>query len=122
MAALNGTLRDTDSIICSNCGGTGHRRFECTERRNVTASLICRICGGAGHLASDCMHRDNPEMLQMSRARAEQMDSAYQDFLVDIGQKPRQPPSSTTAAVEENPTPWQSQQPWSSSTQPPAPW
>lgn len=89
LAALNGTLRDADSIICSNCGMSGHRRFECTERRNVTNSIICRICGGAGHLASDCIHRDNPEMLQMSRMRAEQMDSAYQDFLADIGQKPK---------------------------------
>lgn len=87
LAALNGTLREEETIICSNCGQPGHRRFECTERRNVTNALVCRICGGAGHLASDCMHRDNPEMLQQSRIRAEQMDSAYQDFLADIGER-----------------------------------
>lgn len=84
LALLNGTLRDEESIVCSNCGQTGHRRFECTERRNVTNSLICRICGGTGHIASDCMHRDNPEMLQQSLQRAEAMQSAYQDFLADI--------------------------------------
>lgn len=99
LAALNGTLREEETIICSNCGQPGHRRFECTERRNVTNALVCRICGGAGHLASDCMHRDNPEVLQQSRIRAEQMDSAYQDFLVDIGEK--RPPPGRSGADQE---------------------
>ena len=88
LAALNGTLRDEDTIVCSNCGEAGHRRFECTERRNITNNLTCRICGATGHIATDCMHRDNPDMLQQSRLRAEQMDSAYQDFLADIGDRP----------------------------------
>ncbi|PJF18298.1 hypothetical protein PSACC_01897 [Paramicrosporidium saccamoebae] len=111
LAALNGTLRDEDAIICGNCGQSGHRRFECTERRNVTNNLLCRICGGAGHIASDCMHRDNPDMIQQSRIRSEQMDTAYNDFLADIGDKPKAP-------EQYGASPWNaplapgSQQPW----------
>lgn len=121
LAALNGTLRDEDAIICSNCGQAGHRRFECTERRNLTNSLVCRICGGAGHIATDCMHRDNPEMLQQSQMRAEQMDSAYQNFLADIGDKPKSnDPAASHVGVQASP--WGAaaggsagyqQQPWS---------
>src|SRR5690606_34512814 len=55
LALLNGTLREEDAIICSNCGQPGHRRFECKEARNITNSIVCRICGGAGHMASDCL-------------------------------------------------------------------
>lgn len=112
LALLNGTLRDEDAIICSNCGQAGHRRFECTERKNVTNSLICRVCGGAGHIATDCMHRDNPEMQQQSVLRNEAMDSAYQDFLADIGDKPKSGENPTNASG----TPWNSSggsaQPW----------
>jgi splicing factor 1 len=119
LAALNGTLRDEDTITCSNCGQTGHRRFECTERKNVTNNLVCRICGGAGHIASDCMHRDNPDMIQQSRIRSEQMDSAYNDFLADIGDKPKAPDSAPYGA-----SPWASsgyqQQPWNAPPTQPA--
>lgn len=122
LALLNGTLRDEDAIICSNCGQAGHRRFECTERKNITNSIICRICGGAGHIAADCMHRDNPEMQQQSALRNEAMDSAYQDFLADIGDRPKtseNPPLASTGA-----TPWNAAghaaQPWAASyTNPP---
>lgn len=117
LAALNGTLRDEDAITCSNCGQVGHRRFECTERKNVTNNLVCRICGGAGHIATDCMHRDNPEMINQSRLRAEQMDSAYNEFLADIGDKPK----VADATPYNNASPWatapSAQQPWT--TMPP---
>jgi splicing factor 1 len=85
LAALNGTLREEDEIICANCGQSGHRRFECLERRSVTATTICKICGGGGHLASDCAYKNDPEMMQASRQRAEQMDSEYQAFMSEIG-------------------------------------
>ncbi len=87
LASLNGTLREEDSIMCSNCGQLGHRRFECVERRNITNSTICRICGGAGHIAADCMHREDPQMLLQSQARSQQMNEAYKDFLADIGDR-----------------------------------
>lgn len=60
LAALNGTLRDDENQICQNCGGVGHRKYDCTEQRNFTANIICRTCGNAGHMARDCMQRNNP--------------------------------------------------------------
>ncbi|CAG7846016.1 Branchpoint-bridging protein [Serendipita indica DSM 11827] len=60
LAALNGTLRDDENQICQNCGGVGHRKYDCPEQRNFTANIICRICGSAGHMARDCTQRPNP--------------------------------------------------------------
>lgn len=87
LAAMNGTLRGEESheaLLCANCGQPGHRRFECTERKNLTTAIICRICGGVGHLTSDCIHKNDPQMLQQSEARAQKMDSVYNEFLADI--------------------------------------
>jgi splicing factor 1 len=85
LASLNGTLRDAEDIICANCGQAGHRRYECTERRSVTATTICRICGGGGHLASDCAYKNDPDMIQASRKRAEQIDHEYEAFMSEVG-------------------------------------
>lgn len=70
LAALNGTLREDESQLCSNCGSIGifiltkgHRRWECPEASNFTAQLICRICNGMGHIARDCIQKNNPELL-----------------------------------------------------------
>lgn len=60
LAALNGTLRDDENQICQNCGGVGHRKYDCPEQRNFTANIICRICGSAGHMARDCTQKQNP--------------------------------------------------------------
>ncbi|KAF8529825.1 hypothetical protein JB92DRAFT_3081243 [Gautieria morchelliformis] len=60
LAALNGTLRDDENQICQNCGGVGHRKYDCPEQRNFTANIICRICGSAGHMARDCTVRRDP--------------------------------------------------------------
>ncbi|KAG9088279.1 hypothetical protein FRC06_002113 [Ceratobasidium sp. 370] len=57
LAALNGTLRDDENQICQNCGGVGHRKYDCPEQRNYTANIICRVCGNAGHMARDCTSR-----------------------------------------------------------------
>ena len=85
LAALNGTLREEDEVICANCGQSGHRRYECLERRSVTSTTICRICGAAGHLAGDCAYKNDPEMMQASRQRAEIIDTEYQAFMTEIG-------------------------------------
>lgn len=57
---MNGTLRDDENQICQNCGGVGHRKYDCPEQRNFTANIICRICGSAGHMARDCTVRRDP--------------------------------------------------------------
>ena len=104
LAALNGTYPDADAIVCSNCGQNGHRRFECTQQRNITNSLLCRICGGAGHMTSDCLHKD---MLERFKQRMEQIDCDLQHFLADVsGTGNAQRPSSGAAAA-----PWAAQ--WS---------
>lgn len=87
LAILNGTLREDDMVVCSNCGQSGHRRYECPEGRNITNSMVCRICGGAGHMASDCLHRDNPEMVERSRQRSEHIDQELSSFLADLQQE-----------------------------------
>lgn len=82
LAILNGTLRDaSDLVTCSNCGAVGHRKFECPERKNVTATLLCRICGGTGHTTSDCMHRNNPEMVQASKMNMMRVENDLLTFL-----------------------------------------
>lgn len=58
LAALNGTLRDDEHQNCQNCGGTGHRKFDCPEQRPYTAQILCRVCNQPGHIARDCVaHR-----------------------------------------------------------------
>ena len=84
LAALNGTLRDEDAAICTNCGGVGHKKFECLEQKNFTTALICQICGNTGHMTRDCMHRNNPEMLQESKRRMDAMNSEYMNFMSEL--------------------------------------
>lgn len=125
LAALNGTLREEDAIVCSNCGQPGHRRFECQERRNITNNLICRICGGAGHMASDCLHRDNPEMLELARQRSQQIDEEYTSFLNEIGEKPTAPDYNYPAQQQQQqPMPYYppQQMPWGAQPSQMNPW
>jgi splicing factor 1 len=119
-------------IVCSNCGQPGHRRFECKEARNITNNLICRICGGAGHMASDCLHRDNPEMLEQSRQRSEQIDQELSSFLSQIGgtskeanaNAPAQQPYNPYADYSQVPPPYYgaAPTPWGDSSTAAAPW
>ncbi|KAI9317642.1 hypothetical protein BX666DRAFT_1939399 [Dichotomocladium elegans] len=87
LAALNGTLRDDENQTCINCGGIGHRRYECPERQNYTISLTCRICGGRGHTARDCLHRNDPEYMQHARERDQHLDSEYMNLMAELGEK-----------------------------------
>ncbi|CAB4432168.1 unnamed protein product [Rhizophagus irregularis] len=86
LAALNGTLRDDENQICTNCGATGHRKYECTETQNFTINLTCRICGGHGHTARDCMERNNPEALQQAKQRDQKLDSEYLSLMAELGE------------------------------------
>ncbi|KAI8140624.1 hypothetical protein BJV82DRAFT_621845 [Fennellomyces sp. T-0311] len=87
LAALNGTLRDDENQTCINCGGIGHRRYECPERQNYTVSLTCRICGGRGHTARDCLHRNDPEFMAQARERDQHLDSEYMNLMAELGEK-----------------------------------
>ncbi|CAG8585735.1 4202_t:CDS:2, partial [Racocetra fulgida] len=86
LAALNGTLRDDENQICTNCGATGHRKYECTESQNFTINLTCRICSGHGHTARDCMERNNPEALQQAKQRDQKLDSEYMNLMAELGE------------------------------------
>ncbi|KAJ3006439.1 hypothetical protein HKX48_000121, partial [Thoreauomyces humboldtii] len=85
LAELNGTLRDDENQACQNCGGLGHRRFECPEQKNYTVNLVCRICNGVGHVARDCMQRNDPEALREAEQRDQKLDSEYANLMADIG-------------------------------------
>ncbi|KAJ3315701.1 hypothetical protein HDV04_002115 [Boothiomyces sp. JEL0838] len=85
LAALNGTLRDDENQICTNCGGVGHRRFECTEAANFTATLVCRICNSVGHLARDCLYKNDPNVLQAANQRDQKLDDEYANLMAELG-------------------------------------
>ena len=56
LAVLNGTLKEFQ-LKCLNCGGEGHKTWECPDSDNITSSTICTACGGVGHVTSDCKAR-----------------------------------------------------------------
>ena len=41
LVTLNGTLRDDENQICTNCGVTGHRKYKCSETQNFNINLTC---------------------------------------------------------------------------------
>ncbi|KAJ8474056.1 hypothetical protein ONZ45_g16080 [Pleurotus djamor] len=95
LAALNGTLRDDENQICQNCGGVGHRKYDCPEQRNFTANIICRVCGSAGHMARDCtVNKDaNPAAAAMGGSPSQAMtmnrggfDSEYASLMAELGE------------------------------------
>ncbi|GAA6018786.1 hypothetical protein JCM11491_003448 [Sporobolomyces phaffii] len=100
LAALNGTLRDDENQVCQNCGGLGHRKYECPEQKNWSANIICRICGGAGHMARDCtQRRGGPPGGQFggppqggANPVAQQFDSEYASLMAELGEETTVPP------------------------------
>jgi len=93
LAALNGTLRDDENQICQNCGGVGHRKYDCPEQRNFTANIICRVCGSAGHMARDCtVNKDpNAQVLAPSGAPSHALtrtgfDTEYASLMAELGE------------------------------------
>ncbi|KAJ1984225.1 hypothetical protein H4R34_000785 [Dimargaris verticillata] len=57
LAALNGTLRSTENMVCNNCGVLGHAKWDCPEPPNITNNIRCHNCNGVGHTARDCRSR-----------------------------------------------------------------
>lgn len=98
LAALNGTLRDDENQICQNCGGVGHRKYDCPEQRNFTANIICRVCGSAGHMARDCtVNKDQshavfggppgmPGTVTTTRGGPGGFDSEYANLMAELGE------------------------------------
>jgi len=90
LAALNGTLRDDENQICQNCGGVGHRKYDCPEQRNFTANIICRVCGSAGHMARDCTVNRDPNAPPLSGPSPPMIksgfDSEYANLMAELGE------------------------------------
>jgi splicing factor 1 len=92
LAALNGTLRDDENQICQNCGGVGHRKYDCPEQKNFTANIICRVCGSAGHMARDCtVNRDPnappiPDGTPPPQINRGGFDSEYASLMAELGE------------------------------------
>ncbi|GAA6032667.1 hypothetical protein JCM8097_004870 [Rhodosporidiobolus ruineniae] len=119
LAALNGTLRDDENQICQNCGGVGHRKYDCPEQKNWSANIICRICGGAGHMARDCTQRrggfggppgfgapPGPPGMGGPPSVAQQFDSEYASLMAELGETPAAPPMAPqTPAAPGGPPP-----------------
>lgn len=97
LAALNGTLRDDENQVCQNCGGLGHRKYDCPEQKNFTANIICRLCGSAGHMARDCTTRRDPNGMPISMGMPgpagggppvgdKRYDSEYASLMAELGE------------------------------------
>lgn len=91
LAALNGTLRDDENQVCQNCGGVGHRKFDCPEQRNFTANIICRICGSAGHMARDCTVNKDPNAPPPPPMNSRGFDSEYASLMAELGETSANP-------------------------------
>ncbi|KAJ2554740.1 hypothetical protein EV175_002488 [Coemansia sp. RSA 1933] len=106
LAALNGTLRDDEGQVCTNCGLTGHRQWACPDRPNVTLNLTCHVCSGKGHLARDCNFRHDPEALQRARERDQQLNSEYLNLMAELGESaPPGAKATEPGAANEHRTP-----------------
>ncbi|KAH7106295.1 hypothetical protein BKA62DRAFT_289723 [Auriculariales sp. MPI-PUGE-AT-0066] len=141
LAALNGTLRDDENQVCQNCGGLGHRKYDCSEQRNFTANIICRLCGSAGHMARDCTSRRDPNGMPMSGPMGppgpsaplgdKKFDSEYANLMAELGEsagggpgggpadanRPAWTPGGDITAGGTNIPPWRRPEVW----QPPQP-
>ncbi|KAL8280516.1 hypothetical protein RQP46_007164 [Phenoliferia psychrophenolica] len=113
LAQLNGTLRDDENQICQNCGGIGHRKYDCPEQKNWTAGIICRVCGGAGHMARDCTQGRGGAPVGspgpgtgVDVARAQQFDSEYASLMAELGESSAAPPIAASVGAASAAAPW----------------
>lgn len=88
LAQLNGTLRETDCVRCTNCGSTEHKSWLCPDKPNVTNNIVCSSCGGAGHIAKDCRSkRPGAGGPPASNAQAK-IDEEYMSLMAELGEAP----------------------------------
>ena len=136
LAALNGTLRDDENQICQNCGGVGHRKYDCPEQRNFTANIICRVCGSAGHMARDCQVNRDPNAIHNAPPSTSMamtkggFDSEYASLMAELGEGTKGPGDGPKnhwlggaghdiTAGGSNIPPWRRPEVWQSSAVPP---
>ena len=105
---MNGTARPEETVLCTNCGQYGHRKYECKQPAPMANRLTCHVCGGVGHVGMDCVYKDDPAMLQASAKRAEHMDEQYATFLAEIGG--RQGTARETNTIQFDPSAYYMQQ------------
>ncbi|KAJ7056606.1 hypothetical protein C8F01DRAFT_1372599 [Mycena amicta] len=134
LAALNGTLRDDENQICKNCGGVGHRQYDCPEQKNFTANIVCRVCGSAGHMARDCTQNKDPNGNSYgggsgSGPNGRVFDSEYANLMAELGEAPSAgaigaPPVQTWSNQTDmsgggsNIPPWRRPENWQTTNQP----
>ncbi len=70
LAALNGTLREEETVRCKNCGNIGHKHWQCTEQKNFVNTANCTLCGGVGHFAADCKFKKDPNSVAQFQSSA----------------------------------------------------
>lgn len=74
LAKLNGTLREDNNRVCSECGEPGHRGGCVNYKKdNFTTSLICGRCNNVGHLEKDCKVGEVGDLEQ-----------EFEDFMADV--------------------------------------
>ncbi|KAL5274424.1 SF1 family protein [Megaselia abdita] len=99
LAQLNGTLRETDTPRCSNCGSTEHKSWLCPDKPNVTNNIICTTCGGAGHIAKDCRSKRPGEGLPPSEDSQAKIDEEYLSLMAELGEGLAAPKSETSTTT-----------------------
>lgn len=111
LALLNGTLRETDGMRCSNCGSSEHKSWLCPDKPNVTNNIVCSACGGAGHISKDCKSK-RPGLggVEGSNNQAK-IDEEYMSLMAELGEvqpqemlaKEIQPPVAKPYNIFDNP-------------------
>ncbi|XP_077990774.1 splicing factor 1-like isoform X2 [Glandiceps talaboti] len=146
LAKLNGTLREDDTIRCTNCGASSHRTWQCPERQNITNTVVCTNCGGTGHIAADCRQRRDGGgggggggggFGPQNTVDKAKMDSEYLSLMAELGEGPPPPVSSSSSShnhpsgprpllstpISNHPPPLMSQNappPWMNKDKPPS--
>jgi ribosomal protein L37E len=49
---------DSENLICSRCGKSGHVSFKCSE-------TVCTNCGEFGHLANECTNQTKSKTISL---------------------------------------------------------
>ena len=88
LAQLNGTLRETDSPRCSNCGSSEHKSWLCPDKPNITNNIVCSSCGGAGHIAKDCRSKRPGQGGPPAANNQAKIDEEYMSLMAELGEAP----------------------------------